>query len=68
MLDLVVHKVSTRSQRTENKIILIYHDPETVHYPSTGFSCFSVNSQRDVAIINIMFIFGLLESGYRVSK
>ena len=61
MLDLVVHNVSTRSQRTENHNMLIYHDPGTVHAPSTGFSCFSVKSQRDVPIINTVCISSLLE-------
>jgi len=63
-----VHNVSTRSQSTENQNMLTYHDPGSVHAPPTGFSCFSVNSQRDVPIINILFISSLLKSGYRVSK
>ena len=68
MLNLVVHNVSTRSQSTENQNMLIYYDPGTVHALSTGFSCFSVNSQRDVPILNIVCTFGLLETGYLVSK
>jgi len=68
MLNLLVHNVSTRSQSTENQNMLIYHDPGTVHALSTGFSCFSVNSQRDVPIINILFTSSLLENLYRVSN
>ena len=70
MLNLVVHKVTTKSQRTEIRNMLIYHDPGIVHAPKACFSFYSVHSQKDVpiTIIIIVCISNLLYNWCQVSN
>jgi hypothetical protein len=63
MLNLVVHKVNTRSQKTEKQNMLIYHDPDKFLFHKLEFFL-GAHSQRDVPIKNTYFVYYLAYSEF----